>query len=128
MKLLDSRTGKVIKPIINNSLWKQTTCDVCGASGECTVCSSIFGAFSFSYCQDCFDLSREPYASVVNMVACAGPWPDGISASYQTEVRRQLRLHNKTEEEFIADVMEADRQMQLFFSSVPEGAISDDQF
>jgi hypothetical protein len=127
MKLVDSRTGKVIKPIINNSLWRQTTCDVCGANAECTVCSSIFGAFSFAYCQDCFDLGKEPYSSVVNMIACAGPWPEGISTGYQTEVRRQLRLHNKTEEEFIADVQESERQMNLFLATIPEGAI-DDQF
>lgn len=128
MKIIDSRTGNVIKPIISKSLWNQASCDVCGKVAECTVCSSLFGAFSFAYCQDCFDVSKEPYSAIVNMISCAGPWPTGISSEYQKEVRRQLKLHNKTEDEFIRDLKEADEQMQLFLETIPMEAEVNDQF
>jgi hypothetical protein len=55
----------------------------------------------------CISEGREPYQQIVNYIADAGPWPDGINEDYQAEVRRQLRLHNKTEEEFAADVGQA---------------------
>ncbi len=67
------------------------------------VCSG-FGAFSDAICLSCISEGREPYQQVVNYIADAGPWPDGINEDYRAEVRRQLRLHNKTEEEFIADL------------------------
>lgn len=80
-------------------------CAACGAKNTkgFVVCSG-FGAFSDSICLSCISEGREPYRQVVNYIADAGPWPDGINEDYQAEVRRQLRLHNKTEEEFIADL------------------------
>jgi hypothetical protein len=44
---------------------------------------------------------------MVEYIANAGRWPEDINEIYQEEVRRQLRLHNKTEAEFAADVEKA---------------------
>ncbi len=84
-------------------------CAACGTKHTegFAVCSA-FGAFSFPLCMSCISEGREVYSQMVDYIADAGPWPDGINEDYQEEVRRQLRLHNKTEEEFIADLALAD--------------------
>jgi hypothetical protein len=83
-------------------------CAACGAKDTkgFVVCSG-FGAFSDAICLSCISEGREPYQQIVDYIADAGPWPDGINEEYQEEVRRQLRLHNKTEEEFATDVEQA---------------------
>lgn len=90
--------------------------DVCFACGtldtEGLVVCSGFGAFSDSICMRCISEGREPYMEVVSYIANTGRWPDDINEDYQEEVRRQLRLHNKTEEEFAADV----EQYNIFFN------------
>ena len=80
-------------------------CAACGAvDTKGFVVSSSFGAFSDAICFKCLMEGREVYQHMVNNIACAGPWPDGINVEYQAEVRRQLKLHHKTEDEFKADV------------------------
>ena len=88
-------------------------CAACGTTDTkgFVVCSG-FGAFSDAICLSCISEGREPYQQIVNYIADAGPWPYGINEAYQEEVRRQLRLHNKTEEEFAADVAQAN----IFFN------------
>lgn len=83
-------------------------CAACGATDTkgFVVCSG-FGAFSFPLCLSCISEGREVYSQMVDYIADAGFWPDDINEDYQEEVRRQLRLHNKTEEEFAADVEQA---------------------
>ena len=83
----------------------KNTCEVCGKmNSEYVVCGSKFGPMSFCYCSDCFKEGKEPYDAIVAYIACAGHFPEDINEEYQKEVRRQLVLHNKTEEEFIKDV------------------------
>ena len=89
-------------------------CRVCGKpenrpTEEHVVVGSVFGAFSYALCNDCLKQGKEDYNNMVDYISCAGRWPDDINEAYQTEVRRQLKLHNKTEEEFAKDVEEADR-------------------
>lgn len=80
-------------------------CAACGATvTEGFVVCSGFGPFSFPLCLRCISEGREVYRQIVDYIADAGHWPDDISVDYQEEVRRQLRLHNKTEAEFAADV------------------------
>lgn len=80
-------------------------CAACGVTNtEGFVVCSGFGPFSFPLCLSCISEGREVYKQVVDYIANAGRWPDDINVDYQEEVRRQLRLHNKTEEEFAADV------------------------
>lgn len=80
-------------------------CAACGAKNvKGQVASSAFGAMSFAYCEECLATDREPYRAIVDYISSAGRWPKDINESYQREVRRQLKLHNKTEEEFVADV------------------------
>ena len=88
------------KIVCSNSCWHSGQCDVCNSEAIVTVCSSLFGATSYAYCQDCFDMSKEPYQAIVDYIASAGRWPEDINETYQREVRRQLRLHSKQEEIF----------------------------
>ena len=73
------------------------------AEGSITVCS-IFGAISYVLCEDCIRVGKENYSNMVSYISNAGHWPQDINEVYQAEVRRQLKLHNKTEEEFKSDV------------------------
>lgn len=83
----------------------KNTCEVCGKRNTTFVtCASKFGPMSFFYCSDCFKEGKEPYDTIVAYIACAGHFPEDINEEYQKEVRRQLVLHSKTEEEFIKDV------------------------
>lgn len=89
-------------------------CRVCGKpenrpTEEHVVVGSVFGAFSYTLCKDCLKQGKEDYHNMVSYIACAGRWPDDINEAYQQEVRRQLKLHNKTEEEFAKDVEEEDK-------------------
>ena len=89
-------------------LIKLRSCDVCGTKEVLgMVACSAFGAQSFAYCEECLAKGREPYSVIVDYISSAGRWPSGINAVYQKEIRRQLRLHNKTEAEFAADVKNA---------------------
>jgi hypothetical protein len=83
-------------------------CAACGAEHtEGAVACSLFGAYSASWCLDCLKVGRDSYDQMVNYIADAGRWPDDINEAFQHEVRHQLKLHNKTEEEFKKDVDEA---------------------
>jgi hypothetical protein len=83
----------------------KNTCEVCGKRNTNFVTyASKFGPMSLCYCSDCFKEGKEPYDAIVAYIACAGHFPEDINEGYQKEVRRQLVLHNKTEEEFIKDV------------------------
>ena len=87
------------------------------AEGTTTVCS-IFGAISYVLCEDCLRSGKENYRNMVEYIANAGRWPEDINEIYQEEVRRQLRLHNKTEAEFAADVENAIAFERLLFSEI----------
>lgn len=82
-------------------------CDICGKEANCTVAASAFGPISFDYCDECLHRGKEPYRAVVAYIACAGHFPDDINELYQDAVRRQLKLHNVSEEDFINDVEES---------------------
>ena len=79
-------------------------CDVCGKEGEVSVCCSAYGPVSFAYCEECLVSGREPYSALVVYIACAGHFPEDINEMYQEDVRKQLKLHGVSEEQFIKDV------------------------
>lgn len=80
-------------------------CAACGAENvRGIVACSVFGAYSGSWCEKCLREGRDSYDQMVSYIADAGVWPDDINEIYQQEVRRQLKLHNKTEEEFKREV------------------------
>lgn len=81
-------------------------CDVCGKEDKTFVAASAYGPISFAYCEECLRNGREPYSVIVAYIACAGHFPDDINEEYQEDVRRQLVLHNISEEQFIQDVEE----------------------
>ena len=92
------------------------TCDVCGRMEECDVVCGCFGAYSYAICKDCLEAGKEPYGAMVSYIAGAGRFPDDINPSYQALVREQLKLHNKTEKEFIKDVDKRINEMYAFFN------------
>ena len=80
-------------------------CAGCGAKNvDGIVAASMFGASSEGFCTDCIAAGRDSYNNMVNYIASAGRWPTDINHAYQNLVRAQLKLHNKTEAEFTADV------------------------
>lgn len=97
-----------------------TTCEVCGHEDNCVVVCSCFGAFSFSVCGNCLVQGKEKYSNMVHYIANAGHFPEDINPEYQAEVRHQLKLHNKTEEEFIQDVEKAVIEEALFWEHINE--------
>lgn len=82
--------------------------DICAACGtdniECYPVASVFGAYTSSICKKCIEEGRFPYWSMVNYIAFAGRYPDDINETYRNIVTEQLKLYNKTEEQFINDV------------------------
>ena len=91
-------------------------CDVCGKEEECQVVCSCFGAFSIAICDECLQTGKENYNSMVSYIADAGKFPEDINPAYQSLVRHQLELHNKTEEEFINDVNTCINRRYAFFN------------
>lgn len=88
-------------------------CDACGKENETFVAASKYGPISFAYCKTCLLNRREPYYAIVDYIACAGHFPDDINEIYQEDVRRQLKLHGVSEEQFIKDV---DKSIEMFDS------------
>ena len=82
-------------------------CDVCGADANVVVASSMLGAISFAYCENCWNAGAEPYGALVEYIACAGHWPNDINEKYQGRVRSILSYFGKSEEEFAQDVESA---------------------
>ena len=86
-------------------------CDVCGKERETFVAASAYGPISFAYCEECLASGREPYDAIVGYIACAGHFPEDINEMYQEDVRRQLKFHGVSEEQFIKDVEDCIREM-----------------
>ena len=87
-------------------------CDVCGKEGEVFVASSVYGPISFAYCEECLISGREPYDTMVAYIACARHFPEDINVMYQEDVRKQLKLHGVSEEQFIKDVDDCIKEMR----------------
>jgi hypothetical protein len=96
-------------------LYNIEKCEACGAENvKGAVACSLFGAYSGAWCEDCLRTGRDSYKLMVSYIADAGHWPEDINSTFQTEVRRQLKLHNKTEEEFKKDV---DKMIEDFMNT-----------
>ena len=92
-------------------------CEACGAKNvKGLVACSLFGAYTGSWCEECLREGRDSYTQMLNYIADAGRWPEDINETFQVEVRRQLKLHNKTEEEFKQDI---DKLVELLKNDVP---------
>lgn len=99
----------------------QLRCAGCREVEGITVVSSMFGATSFALCDKCLKEGREDYRNMVNYISAAGHWPQDINEIYQAEVRRQLKLHSKTEEEFRDAVEWAIAEEQMSMISIHNG-------
>ena len=96
-------------------------CAGCREAEGIIVVSSMFGATSFALCDKCLKEGREDYRNMVDYISAAGHWPQDINEIYQAEVRRQLKLHGKTEEEFRDAVEYAIAEEQMFMASMHDG-------
>lgn len=97
-------------------------CDCCGKENiKVAVLSSRIGPISLSYCKECASNGYEPYSGIVAMASTAVG--DGNEDSYKDLlttgrikfIDRNLRFHNKTEEQFIADMKELNRRCLMGF-------------
>lgn len=109
VKLLDMRP-----PIIKQ-------CDSCKKwTYNIHAVSSGFGAFTIGVCDECILSGRDSYGLMVSYIGCAGRFPDDINEPYREEVRYQLKLHGKTEEQFIKDVDDYSKDLMEAMKSVLE--------
>lgn len=91
-------------------------CDVCGKEGEVFVACSSCGASSYSYCAECLDAYREPYAALVGM----GMTSDCVNKVYKQQVLLpSLKFFGKTIEEFDADVKKIDEAFTKYWKAHP---------
>ena len=105
---------------INPPAKKQCDCCKKWVSNTHAV-SSAFGAFTLSVCDDCALSGRDSYGLMVSYIGCAGRFPDDINEAYREEVRYQLKLHGKTEEQFIKDVDDYDKDLMEAMKDYAEG-------
>lgn len=94
-------------------------CDACGLEHvEGLVACSMFGAYTGAWCKACLHTGRDSYSLMVSYISNAGRWPDDINEDFQEEVRHQLKLHGKTEEEFKQDLIQYDLDLQAAMACV----------
>ena len=88
-------------------------CDVCGKETNTIVCSSTCGAISFAYCKECLSNGIEPYDALVGM----GLYYADINSNYKKQILDpSLKFHNKTREQFDADVEAQDEEYLAYLA------------
>lgn len=92
-------------------------CDSCATKGGVVTVCSVWGPLSFSICENCLLEGKDPYMYMVNYIAEAGLWPQDINSHYQSLVRKQLKLHNISEEQFAHDVFKVHSEMMDIYNS-----------
>ena len=95
-------------------------CAVCGAEGPVYVCSSLCGAYSIAYCEDCLNAGAEPWDDLVSYISCAGAYPDDINETYREIVRDTCARLGKTEQEFAEAVKKELREEELAMKQYKE--------
>lgn len=98
---------------MNNVKTEKGICDVCGKEVQHTyVCCSACGATSYRYCLNCLNNGIEPYGALVGM----GLPYESIAWSFRNRVLDpSLKFHNKTVEQFNADVIKLDDDIRAYF-------------
>ncbi len=94
-------------------------CAVCGKESEYThVCCSACGATSYRYCLQCLNAGIEPYSALVGMDL----YYDQVNDNFKDYILNpSLKFHNKTVEQFNADVKKLDDDMRAYFEQQREG-------
>ena len=111
-----------IKQILESNTPTIKQCDCCKKWVSNTYAAgSIFGAFTLGICDECLNSGRDSYGLMVSYIACAGRFPDDINEAYQEEVRYQLKLHGKTEKQFIKDVDDCNKDFMEAMEDYAEG-------
>lgn len=90
-------------------------CDCCGNETDVVVCGSSCGAISYAYCERCLNEGYEPYSGLVAYISSAisvgqeDNYKSNISEEFLVFIERNLKFHNKTEEQFISDMKSANK-------------------
>lgn len=94
-------------------------CNVCGKESDYThVCCSACGATSYRYCLTCLNKGIEPYSALVGM----GLPYESINDNFKEHILNpSLKFHNRTVEQFNADVKKLDDDMIAYFNRLTEG-------
>ena len=80
-------------------------CSVCGKNGSVITRNSALGAFSLSYCEDCYDNNREPYDSlVVSLAYFPIDYVKNAKGTVKEIIANTLKFNKKTMQEFIKDI------------------------
>ena len=131
-----SDRNEKIKEILESDNPINKQCDCCKRwVSDTHAVASAFGAFTIGICDECLNSGRDSYGLMVSYIGCAGRFPDDINEAYREEVRYQLKLHGKTEKQFIKDVddynkdlMEAMKDYAEENSSKSESTTGSDYF
>lgn len=119
---LSDRNEK-IKEILESDTPITKQCDCCKKWVTNThAVASAFGAFTIGICDECALSGRDSYGLMVSYISCAGRFPDDINEAYREEVRYQLNLHGKTEEQFIKDVDDMNKDLMEAMKDYAEGS------
>lgn len=93
----------------------QGKCSVCGKTGDVFVASSMCGAMSLAYCEECLAAGAEPWGDLAAYISLAGRYPDDINEEYREIVRDTCRRLGRTEEEFAAAVEKEREEMDRMY-------------
>lgn len=97
-----------------------TPCEVCGSNQPVGVFSVPGVPYSAAYCQTCIDVGAHPWGVLVATTACVGSL-EMMNDEWKEMVFATCRRLNKTVEEFNADVLRADEEMQKYEPPPVEG-------
>jgi len=88
-------------------------CECCG-KGKSVVVACVPGVpMSIAWCERCFSADVVPYGVAVAQVATLGGL-DNIRADFRDYLIRSVKYHEKTDEEFAADVKKAQDDLDQY--------------
>jgi hypothetical protein len=100
-----------------NEYCHKGVCEVCGKETEVVVVASTMGAMINAICEECLNKQLEPYGNMVAYISLAGNYPKDFDDKYIERIRYMLGELGKTEEEFIHEIEESDREYREWCES-----------
>lgn len=110
-----------------NEFCSKGTCEVCGKETDVVVVASTMGAVSNALCEECLNKHLEPYGNIVASISLAGNYPKDFNEKQIERIRYMLSELGKTEDEFIRDIEESDREYLEWCKSQQEDSSFKDE-
>lgn len=89
-------------------------CDSCGKEGPVVCCTSRSAPATLAYCKTCHANGIEPYDILVDSVAAAcDNYPEDCGEALQHIIRNNLIFRKKKEAEFVSDLFEAKKILEV---------------